>query len=173
MMNNIYDEFRTAQKRKEDCQDERSAAFIMSGDTSNEVTHVRLNKIRKVALVVNDKEGPDAVQIYSLKEANPVNNFKKGDYFAWNNVYYLIYEDVKLINQQLSYIKQKAVECNVVFSVRNTQFIGAFFSTMRSTDDGEKLLRSSVLVSAEEPLVIVPRNNIFTHGVEFLIENKP
>jgi hypothetical protein len=85
----------------------------------------------------------------------------------------LIYEDVKLVNKDLTYIKQKAVECNVAFYINNVQIIGAFFSTMRSTDDGEKLLRSSALVSAEEPMIIVPRNNLFTHGVEFVIENKP
>jgi uncharacterized membrane protein YkoI len=82
MKTNIYDEFRAAQKREKDCYDERSAAFIIDSAVSNEVTHVRLNKIKTVALVSNDKEGPDDVQIYSHKKTNPIQNFKKGDYFA-------------------------------------------------------------------------------------------
>jgi hypothetical protein len=172
-MSSIYDAFRNKQENKKDCHDTRSAAFIMTGDVSNDITHVRLNKEKKAALIFSDKEGPDGVNVFTIKQNLDGENLQKGDYFTWNNLYFLVYEDVKLSKVDIPYIKQKAVECNVVFSINGTYYNGAFFSTMRSTTDGTSLLGSNILVSNEEPFVIIPRSENIKIDDNFTIDGKP
>lgn len=171
-MANIYDIFRGVQSKKDTCYDETSAAFVIEGNVSNEVTHVRLNQQKQVALIFNDKEGPDDAFIFSKKQKNTLNNFKKGDYFIYDGTYFLIYEDVKLSNKELPFIKQRAVECNVIFNVNSTNYYGAFFSTMRKMLEND-LVKSSVLVADERPIIVVPKNSAFVTGISFMIENKP
>jgi len=91
-MSNIYDTFRGVQAKKTSCYDERSAAFITEGNTSRNITHVRLNDIIKAAVVFDDEEGPDEAFVYTLEE----DNLLRADYFTLDTYYYLVYEDVKL-----------------------------------------------------------------------------
>lgn len=172
LMANIYEKFRSVQSQKDACFDERSADFMTAGNTANSVFHIRVNTEKSVSLIFNTKEGNDEAFLFSKKEKNASQNFMKGDYFTWNNIYFLIYDDVKLTNKDLPYIKQKTVECNVLFKVDGTSYYGAFYSSMRKVleDNFEKsFLRSS----DERPLIITARNGNLVTGKTFVIEGKP
>jgi len=112
MTTNIYDNFRSIQGVKKECYDKRSAAFINTGRLSQDIIHKRLDEEIKAAIVITYKEGPDETYIYTYIS----DDLMKGDYFVYNSVNYLVYEDVKLTDKDVDYKKQKAVECNVSFT---------------------------------------------------------
>lgn len=167
-MSNIYDIFRGVQAKKETCYNERSANFIIEGSLSLQVTHVRLNKTKSASIVFNHKEGPDDVIFYSLI----ADTFLKGDYFVYNNVYYLIYEDERLTDSTVIYKKQRAVECNVSFNIGQTNFKAFFVSSLRKITD-VVMEKSNAVVGDEYPLVIVPNNNLFVISTPITIGSKP
>ena len=133
-----------------------------------DVTHVRLNKTIKAAVTFNDKEGPDESIVYTFNS----DNLLKGDYFIYDNVYYLVYEDVKLTDKNLNWKKQRAVECNINFTINGTLFNAYFLSALRRGLNPD-LERSTALVPNEEPLIIVPSNSLLTIGTRFNINGKP
>lgn len=108
---NVYDIFRSIQNKKTACYDKRSAAFIIDGALSIDITHVRRNADLKAAMVFKHKEGPDDTIVYTLKD----DQLLKSDYFTYNGAYYLVYEEDKSTDESLIYRKQRAVECNVSF----------------------------------------------------------
>ena len=171
-MGSIYDNFRKDQKHKELCHDERSAAFITQGDVSNEILHARINEHIYVGLIYNDKEGPDDLYVYAKKEFDHNKNFRKGDYFALKDTFYLIYETVQQSNKSLPYNKYRAVECNVSFIAGEHIYKGAFFSNLRRRLDTD-FLRSSTVASAEDPYIIVPDSDELKIDIDFVIDNKP
>jgi len=101
-MSNIYDVFRGVQAQKTSCYDERSAAFITEGVLSTDITHIRLNKNIKAAITFNDKEGPDDAIVYTNKITPSTDELSKGDYFIYDNGYYLVYENIKLTDKNLN-----------------------------------------------------------------------
>lgn len=172
-MTNTYDRFRRIQKRKSACDFERSAAFIRDGGVSVTVTHIRLNEQKNAGLVFNDKEGPDDVIVFTELFDNKTQEFVKGDYFVWEDTYYLVYEDVKLVNENLNYKKQRAVECNVVFDLKGESLVGAFIGTLRRNINMENLKGSSTIISTESPLLIIPTIEKAIIGEKLSVGGKP
>ena len=164
-MSNIYDIFRGVQAKKTSCYDERSAAFISEGLVSQDVTHVRLNKTIKAAVTFNDKEGPDESIVYTFNS----DNLLKGDYYIYNSNYYLVYEDVKLTDDSLTWKKQKSLECNITFTFNNSTVRGYFISGLRQKQK-ETLEKNNIIVPDEQSLLIIPstisitNNELLTFG---------
>lgn len=171
-MSSIYDVFRRVQAEKTSCHDKRSAAFIDEGLVSNDITHIRVNKVKKAALVFNHKEGPDDVIIFTYKEIPASGELQKGDYFTYDSVYYLVYEDVKQTDENLKYKKQRAVECNINFAVNQTYYNAYFMSSLRKWIDPD-MQRNAAIVSNEGPVVIIPSSSVFEEGLIFNIRSKP
>lgn len=171
-MSNIYDVFRGVQAQKTSCYDERSAAFITEGALSTDITHVRLNTTIEAAVTFNDKEGPDESIVFTLKTTPSSNELLKGDYYIYNNTYYLVYEDVRITDSGITWKKQKSVECNVSFYVSNTLVRGYFMSMLRTEED-TILKANAAIISQENPLVIVPSHSRFTVGTRITINTKP
>jgi len=106
--------------------------------------------------------------VYTFKK----DNLKKGDYFIHDNVNYLVYENQRLIDDDIDHVKQRAVECNVSFMIGETSYQGYFVSTLRRYNN-EEFQGKQLLNPDEKPLLILPTNNEITISTEFLIENKP
>ena len=167
-MSNVYDIFRRVQEKRKDCYDNRSAAFILEGKISQDIYHVRLNKDIKAALVFNHKEGPDDVITFSLIS----DTLMKSDYFVFDDVNYLVYEDVRLTDKDVNYKKQRAVECNVSFSHNGVDYKGYFVSSLRRTNDPNFKGREGI-VADEGPLLILPGSVSLDINDFFSIEGKP
>ncbi|RLI44734.1 hypothetical protein DRO61_11790 [Candidatus Bathyarchaeota archaeon] len=168
MTNNIYDDFRSVQGVKDGCYDKRSAAFINTGRLSQDVIHKRLSKNIKAAIVFNYKEGPDDTYIFTFIE----DSLLKTDYFVYDSVNYLVYEDVRLTDGDIDYKKQKAVECNVTFIYDEVTYIGYFASSLRKVSTPDIVQRTGVLPD-EKPLLILPSSAALDIGSTFTIEGKP
>ena len=171
-MSNIYDVFRGVQAQKTSCYDERSAAFITEGALSTDITHVRRNTTIKAAVTFNDKEGPDESIVFTLKTTPTSNELLKGDYYIYNNTYYLVHEDVRVTDVSITWKKQRSVECNISFYVSNTLVRGYFMSMLRTEED-TILKANAANISQENPLVIVPSNSILAIGTRITINTKP
>ena len=167
-MSSIYDIFRSVQEKRDTCYDERSAAFIIEGAMSKNIYHSRLEKTIPAALVFSHKEGPDEVIVYTLLE----DDLLKGDYFVYDSVNYLVYEQNKLTDTDIIYKKQKAVECNVSFLFSGETFVGYYKSSVRGSEDPSFEGRQ-LLMPDETPLLILPTNDTITVNSEFIIEGKP
>ena len=172
-MSSVYDRYRRIQKRKRECEFEKSADFIRNGGVSVDVEHVRLDEKRNAGLVFNHKEGPDDAIFFTELFNEKDQEFLKSDYFVWENTYYLVYEDVRLVNKNLNYKKQRAVECNVSFKIGDETVRGAFFSSMRSIMRGEDFPQKYAILAAEAPLVIIPTLDQDLIGERISIGGKP
>lgn len=168
MKTNVYDIYRGVQDKRKTCYDNRSAAFILEGKISQDIIHKRRNKTIKSALVFNYAEGPDDVIVFTFIK----DDLLKTDYFVFDDVNYLVYEDVKLTDKDTAYKKQRAVECNVAFTYKNTDYYGYFTSSLRRTNDPDFQGRQGI-VPDENPLLILPTNTSIDINSVFSIEGKP
>jgi len=168
MSKNVYDIFRDVQEKRSTTYNQRSAALIVEGKMSKQIYHKRNTKYIPAALVYKHEEGPDEVIVYSFIK----DQLEKGDYFIYDYVNYLIYEQEKYSDIEVNHKKQKAVECNVSFTFGEETFQGYFRSTVRRYND-EDFEGKQVLVPREKPILILPSNNDLTINSEFLIEGKP
>jgi len=166
MTTNIYDNFRSIQGVKKECYDKRSAAFINTGRLSQDIIHKRLDEEIKAAVVFTYKEGPDETYVYSFIE----DDLLKGDYFIYDNVEYLVYEDVKLTDKDVDYKKQRAVECNVTFTHNLINYTAYFASSIRAITE-DQFIGNQAILPDETPLLIVPTGAL-TVGDTFTIDNK-
>lgn len=168
MSKNIYDTFRGIQEKRKQCYDERSAAFIEHGKMSKDIIHKRLDKDIKAAVVFSDKEGPDEVIVFSFIE----DDLQKSDYFIYKDTNFLVYEDIRLTDDDINYKKQRAVECNVMFTFEKDNYIGYYKSALRGSEDPD-FVGKEIVIPKETPLLILPTNNKITINSEFVIEEKP
>jgi len=166
-MTNIYDNFRSVQTKRTECYDKRSAAFISTGKLSQDIYHVEGDAYIKAALVFNYKEGPDEVVAFTYVE----DDVSKADYFTYDNVYYLVYENVKLTDNDITYKKQKAVECNITFNFNNVVYNGYFTSSKRTITDNDFVGKTAIMPD-ETPLLILP-SNLLEIGNQLTIGGKP
>lgn len=168
MNKNVYDIFRSVQKKRTTNYDERSAAFILEGKMAKTIYHKRRKQSIKASLVFRHQEGPDEVLVYSLKK----DKLQKSDYFVYDETNYLVYEENILTDDEISYKKQKAVECNVAFHYKGHIYKGYFTSSVRRKDDNDFEGRQ-LLMPDEYPLLILPTNDSITINSFFDIEGKP
>jgi hypothetical protein len=168
MNKNVYDVFRTVAQKRATCFDTRSAAFITQGKLSKDIYHKRKNKVIKAGLVYRYQEGPDEAIVYTFKK----DDLRKGDYFVYDHTDYLVYEDQKLVDENVDHKKHRAVECNVSFSFQGDIYKGYFVSTLRRKSDPD-LEGKQLLMPDEMPLLILPKNNALTINSVFFIDDKP
>ena len=166
MSKNVYDIFRTVSKKRTACFDTRSAAFITQGKLSKDIYHKRKQKTIKAGLVYQYKEGPDEAIVYTFKK----DDLRKGDYFIFDHVNYLVYEDQKLTDENNNHKKHRAVECNVSFSFEGECYKGYFVSTMRRKSDPD-LEGKQILMPDEMPLLMLPKNSKLTINSIFVIDD--
>ncbi len=172
-MSNLYDVFRGVQDKRKASNIKTSANFIVEGANSNKIRHLRPNIDIDAAIIVDDKEGPNNIMVYTKKGDNLENNLLKGDYFTWENIYYLVYEDIRLTHTDYGFKKQKAVECNVIFSTGTAQSVkGAFISSLRKTLS-EDLDKDSIVMATEKPLIITSAEATFKVNDRLVIDGKP
>jgi hypothetical protein len=76
-----------------------------------------------------------------------------------------------MTDDDITYKKQKAVECNVSFNIDNKVFIGYFLSSLRRKDNPDFEGRQ-LLMPDEMPILILPTNNDITINTHFEIEGK-
>jgi hypothetical protein len=167
MTKNVYDVFRTVAKKRATCFDTRSAAFIMQGRLSKDIFHKRKNKNIKAGLVYQYKEGPDEAIVYTFKK----DDLRKGDYFVYDHVNYLVFENQKLVDEDVNHKKHRAVECNVSFQFGQNSYQGYFLSSLRRKQmpgfEGKE-----VLMPKEMPLLILPTNSEININSRFKINAK-
>ena len=171
-MSNIYSSFKEAQARKDACYNKLSASFILKGTYSVDITHVRTNTVKKAAISFKEKEGPDQVSVFTIKDATLSNNLAKGDYFIHNNTYYLIYEKVKLIDENIIYLKHRARECNVSFSINNKTIYGYFAGSMDKYTD-ISFEKSFLINDKQKPMLILPSLSFIEIGKRITIGGRP
>jgi hypothetical protein len=76
-----------------------------------------------------------------------------------------------MTDDDITYKKQKAVECNVSFNIDNKVFLGYFLSSLRRKDNPDFEGRQ-LLMPDEMPILILPTNNDITINTHFEIEGK-
>lgn len=167
MSKNIYDIFRTTSKKRATSFNTRSAAFITEGRLSKDIFHKRKNKFIKAGLTYQYKEGPDEVIVYTFEK----DQLRKGDYFVYNNLNYLIFEDQKLTDEKVNHKKQRALECNVSFEFKGTIYKGYFLSSLRRRQM-PNFQGKEILMPNEMPLLILPSNSTITVNDTFKIKSK-
>jgi hypothetical protein len=167
MNKNVYDIFRTVAKKRATCFDTRSAAFITQGRLSKDIYHKRKNKNIKAGLVYQYKEGPDEAIVYTFKK----DDLRKGDYFVYDHVNYLVFEDQKLVDEDVNHKKHRAVECNVTFQFGESSYKGYFLSSLRRKQM-PNFQSKEVLMPNEMPLIILPTNNEININSRFKINSK-
>ena len=167
MSKNVYDIFRTVSKKRTACFDTRSAAFITQGKLSKDIYHKRKQKTIKAGLVYQYKEGPDEAIVYTFKK----DDLRKGDYFIYDHVNYLVYEDQKLTDENNNHKKHRALECNVSFKIDEDSYKAYFLSSLRRKQmpdfEGKELLMPD-----EMPLLVLPTNSKITINTRFKINSK-
>jgi hypothetical protein len=77
-----------------------------------------------------------------------------------------------MTDDDITYKKQKAVECNVSFNIGENIYTGYFMSSVRRKESPDFEGRQ-VLMPDEMPLLILPTNNVITINTNFVIEGKP
>lgn len=170
-MNN-FDLFRKKMSNEAACRQKFETRFITEGASSITIHILRLDEDRAATMVFNDTEGPDSAIVFTPKQDNSENNLNKSDYYAWDNKYFFVYEDV-LIARETTYIKQKAYQCNVEVELENgMRHRGYFISSLRSYQDTE-LQQKINITDKEHPILIIPYNNWIEVGIKVSIGSKP
>lgn len=164
----IYDIFRNIQAKRKACYDGRSANFILEGQMAQTIYQKRQQKNIPAAITFNHKEGPDEAIVYTLIS----DELLKGDYYVFRNVNYLTIEEDKLTDNDVSFRKSRAVECNVSFTFKGEVYIGYFKSKMRGNETPD-FKNKGVLLPDEGPLLILPTSNALPLQEDFIIKGKP
>jgi len=168
MSKNVYDIFRDVQEKRSTTYNQRSAALIIDGKMSKQIYHKRIDKTIPAALLFSQDEGPDEIWVFSFIK----DHLQKGDYFTYEDNNFLIIEENKLFDPDINHKKQKAVECNVSFTINNQIFNGYFQGGMRRIQ--KKDFENDVLLQPQEnPLLILPSSAPLEINSEFMIEGKP
>lgn len=165
---NVYEIFRDIQKKKENCNDRGSAAFIIEGGLSQDIYHRRNKRVIPAALVFNHKEGPDELTVFTLLK----DDLFKSDYFVYRHTNYLVIEEYKENHKEINFRKSRAVECNISFKYGGEIFLGYYKSALRGSENPD-FEGKHLITPDESPLLILPTNDLITINSEFIIEGKP
>lgn len=170
---NKFNLFRTRMSNEQQCRLKFETSFITEGAAPIVIHILRLDKDRDATMVFTDTEGPDSAIIFTPKQHKNINNLLKSDYYTWEDKMFFVYEDI-LISREVSYIKQKAYQCNVKVQVLDTEEEcgGYFISSLRSYVDTE-LQQKINIVDKERPILIIPQQDWIQIGVKVSIGGKP
>lgn len=158
------------------CVQKFETAFIAEGAAPIVIHILRLDENRDATMVFTDAEGPDAAIVFTPKQFRSNQDLKKADYYTWDNKMFFVYEDI-LIARDISYIKQKAYQCNVEVTVLDKQFQdikcgGYFIASLRSYVDVE--FQQKINISdKEQPVLVVPTQDWILVGAKIMAGGKP
>lgn len=168
MSKNVYDIFRDVQEKRSTTYNQRSAALIIDGKMSKTIYHKRNEKFIHAALLFSQDEGPDEIWVFSFIK----DQLQKGDYFTYEDNNFLIIEENKIFDPDINHKKQKAVECNVSFTINNEIFNGYFQGGLRRIQKKD-FENDELLLPQENPLLVLPSTAPLEINSEFMIEGKP
>ena len=171
---NKFNLFRTRMGNEQKCKLKWETSFITEGAAPINIHILRLDKDRDATMVFTDTEGPDSAIIFTPKQHRNINNLLKSDYYTWEDKMFFVYEDI-LISREVSYIKQKAYQCNVkvqVLDEGDEEYGGYFISSLRSYVDTE-LQQKINIVDKERPILILPNQEWIEIGTRISIGGKP
>jgi len=168
-----FDLFRTRMNNEAECRKKFETRFITEGASPIIIHIVRLDIDRDATMVFTDTEGPDTAIVFTPKQQDLKQNLLKTDYYTWDNKMFFVYEDV-IIPREVSYIKQKAYQCNAKVQVMDsyTECGGYFISSLRTYVDTEFQQKLNVS-DKEKPILILPRQEWIKNGVKVIIGEKP
>lgn len=156
---------------EEQCKIKFEQRFITEGASAVKIYIPRLQIERDASMVISETEGPDSAIIFTPKQRIKTDDLLKAEYYIWEDKKFFVYEDV-LIPREVSYIKQKAYQCNVNFLCNNEENGGYFISSLRSYVDTE--LQKNINISdKEKPILITPYNKNIVVGAKLDIGGKP
>ena len=157
MGNNIYEQFKRVQGVRDSAYNRETASFVENSTASTKITNVAKSKVISASLVFDEKEGSDNVVVFTLIGED---NIQKGGYFIYDSIYYLVYEDVKIVKENVAYKKQKAIECNVSMSIGGDTVNAAFMGPARKFS-GDSLTSGIATTEKQQPIIIVPDLPVF------------
>lgn len=166
--------FRTRMNNEMECKRKFETRFITDGASAIQIYILRLEKERDATMVFTDTEGPDSAIIFTPKQRDNEEDLIKTDYYTWNNKLFFVYEDV-FIARNVSYIKQKAYQCNTTVRVLDCDQEdkgGYFISSLRTYIDTE-LQNNINIVDKEHPILIMPAQEWIEIGAKIEIGGKP
>ena len=171
--------FRTRMNNEASCRQKFETRFITEGAAPIIIHILRLDKDREATMVFTDTEGPDTAIVFTPKQQNHYDDLLKMDYYTWDDKTFFVYEDV-LIAREVSYIKQKAYQCNVTVRLLHDQCMyystneckGYFISSLRSYVDTEFQQKINI-TDKEHPVLVIPRQEWVANGMVIDIEGKP
>lgn len=166
-----FNSFRAKMETSEGCRLKYETAFIMEGTSATQIYHIRLGEEKAAALTISDKEGPDTSIVFTYKKADPEQELRKGDYFRWNGQTWFVYEDVALV-REAAYIKQRAYQCNVYFTLGEDTVFGYYVSSLAKYVD--TTLQSKInITDNDKPILILPQRDDIKVGIKIMVSNKP
>ena len=163
--------FRKKMDNEARCRLKFEQRFITEGASAIIIHIIRLNEDRSASMVISEAEGPDSAIVFTPKQSTKVNDLLKTDYFTWEDKMFFVYEDV-LVPREVSYIKQKAYQCNVKVLCEGEEFGGYFISSLRTYVDTE-LQKNINVTDTEEPVLVMPINERIKVGAKLSIGDKP
>lgn len=163
--------FRKKMENEMQCRLKFEQSFITDGASAIQIHIPRLDVDRDASMVISDTEGPDSAIIFTAKQPNRINDLLKADYYTWEDKMFFVYEDV-LVPREVSYIKQRAYQCNIKFSCGGEDIGGYFISSLKKYVDTE--FQKSINISdKEQPVLVIPANSNITVGTNLSIGGKP
>lgn len=163
--------FRKKMDNEAQCKLKFEQRFITEGASAITIHIIRLDEDRSASMVISEAEGPDSAIVFTPKQFTKVNDLLKADYFTWDEKMFFVYEDV-LIPRDVSYIKQKAYQCNVKVLCGEEEFGGYFISSLRTYVDTE-LQKNINITDKEQPILVMPINENIKVGTKLSIGDKP
>lgn len=166
-----YELFRKKMQNICGCEANIESDFITNSTASTLVYVPRLFRGKRAALIINDKEGPDNTIIFSYKHKFIPHELLKGDYFIWQDNYFFVFEDIKIV-RSTNYKKQKAYECNVEFKIDDEIYHGYFVASLNKYID--TTLQSNInLSNNDKPVLIMPMEPWIEIDKQIIINGRP
>ena len=167
---NLYRRKMEASKQCMLCQE---TAFILEGSSATIIHMLRTDVDKQAALIINEKEGPDTVTVFTHKKEKRCDELLKTDYFKWKDKTYFVYEDIDII-REATYKKQKAYACNVEFSLEHQEekYCGYYISSLAKYVD--TTLQSNLnITDNDKPILIIPHFDWVNIDTKIIIKGKP
>lgn len=166
-----FDLYRKKMEASSNCDMNYESSFIVDSTSATQIHVLRLNEDKQAALIINEKEGPDTVLVYTRKEFRDYKNLLKQDYFTWRDKTYFVYEDIDIV-RDVNFHKQRAYNCNVNFTVDNNTYYGYYVASLAKYVD-TKLENKLNITDNDKPILILPCFDWIEVGLKIVIQNKP
>ncbi len=149
--------FRSRMRNEACCRLKYETDFIENGTSATTIHVIRTHLDKKAGLIINEKEGPDTAIVFTYLETDEdkrEQELLKPDYFLWKNRTYFVFEDVDLVLDTY-YKKQKAYQCNVLFSLEDKHYAGYFVASLAKYLE-TPLAKDLLITNNDKPILIMP-----------------